>query len=54
MCQMCDAFGLKSESTGRETGRIAKNDDGTYTLTLTEKELTNLTLRLTLSMLRER
>jgi hypothetical protein len=54
MCQMCEAFGLKTESAARETGRIAKNDDGTYTLTLTERELTNLTFRLALSVLKER
>jgi hypothetical protein len=58
MCDLCVSFGLKSESRptaaepARETGVITKNDDGTYTLTLTERELANLTIRLALSVAR--
>lgn len=59
MCEMCAAFGLKTESVTPEpsaatTGRLVNNGDGTYTLTLNEQELKNLTVRLAMSVLAER
>jgi hypothetical protein len=58
MCQLCEELGISlndvKPAPSAESRRIEKNDDGTYTLTLTEKELTNLMIRLALSVVNER
>lgn len=53
MCQLCEGFGLDQPSEdGAEHRKFAtRNPDGTYTLILTEKQLTNLTIRLAMGVL---
>lgn len=56
MCQICTDLGLKPDDVAREDARknLTRNDDGTYTLRLTETQMTNLLIRLAASVIAER
>lgn len=57
MCQICTDLGLNADGAQRETlpeKSLTKNEDGTYTLRLTEAQLTNLLIRLAISVIGER
>lgn len=53
MCNICTALNLAQDGES-PTRSITKNEDGTYTLTLTEGQLNNLVVRLAMSIMAER
>lgn len=56
MCDLCMSLGiggsLKTEVPA-QTGKLERNEDGTYTLTLTERQAQALAMRLAASVLLE-
>lgn len=54
MCDLCTALKLNQRGDAATPTTLKRNGDGTYTLTLTERQMTNLVLRLAASVLAER